>query len=135
MNKISFRKIVVTGASVVAFVSPALALAQTGGGGQGNLGNIQNLASAVAGIISVLIPAAFALALLAFFWGVAKYIFSAGDEDAKATGQRIMVGGVIGIFVIAMIWGLVSFLGNALGISATGTQNVPTVTGQQGINP
>lgn len=61
-------------------------------------------------IVSTLIPFAFGLALLAFFWGVALYIFRAGDEKQTERGRRVMVGGIIGLFVISAIWGIVYFI-------------------------
>ena len=42
---------------------------------------------------------------------------------------------IIGIFVIAMIWGLVAFLGNTLGVNNSKTGTVPTVKGTTGITP
>ena len=61
-------------------------------------------------ITSILIPLAFALCLLYFFWGVAKYIRSAGDEKAVEEGRRIMVWGVIAMFVVFSIWGIIFFI-------------------------
>ncbi len=70
-------------------------------------------------VINALINVGYGLAFLALIWGVVKYIFSAGDEEAKGAGQRIMIGGVIGLFVITAIWGLVAFVGTSLGITNT----------------
>ena len=135
MKKFASRMAII--ASVAAL--PLLALAQGGGGGGApapNLTGLTNLALGIQTVISYLIPAAFALAVLAFFWGVARYIFSAGEEEAKAEGRRIMVGGIIAIFVIAAIWGIVQFIGSVIGINTTvKSQDVPTVTGQKGITP
>lgn len=138
MKKINYKKLGAIALSTAALVGPAVALGQgtAPGTGEGNLGNIVTLAQNITRIIGILIPAAFALAVLAFFWGVAKYIFSAGDEEAKGQGQRIMIGGVIGLFVISAIWGLVFFLGSTLGINQTNKNTaVPTVQGTTGIRP
>lgn len=75
---------------------------------------------------SILIPLVFALALLFFFWGVAKYIWSVGAD--KDEGKKIMIWGVVALFVMASIWGLVSFIQEQLGIdkkATTGT--IPTI--------
>ncbi len=61
-------------------------------------------------IIGPLIPIVFALALLFFFWGVAQYIRTSGD--AKQEGRMIMVWGVVALFVMSSIWGLVKFIGS-----------------------
>jgi hypothetical protein len=107
--------------AVVTF-APTLALAQT-------LGNFTTLVGAVRGIINTLIPMAFAVALLVFFWGLAKFILSAGNEDAKETGKRIMIWGIVALFVMASVWGIVAFIGSALGIGqGQNIDNVPGVT-------
>ena len=91
------------------------------------LGNVENLVRAIGRIIDLATPILVGLALLAFFWGLIRYIFSAGEEDAKKEGIRLMVGGVIAIFVIVAIVGLVRFLGRALGVELGGDLPVPGV--------
>jgi len=80
---------------------------------------------------SVLIPLVFTLALLLFFWGVVKYIRSEGD--GKEDGRRIMIWGIIALFVMASIWGLVAFLQKEI----IGTNNptsvpIPSIGGGSG---
>ena len=67
-------------------------------------------------IQSVLIPLAFSLCLFYFFWGVAKYIKSAGNEKDTEQGKRIMIWGIVGLFVATSIWGIISFIQKELGI-------------------
>lgn len=60
---------------------------------------------------SVFIPIAFALCLLYFFWGVAKYIrVSSGSEKAAEEGKRIMLYGIIALFVVFSVWGIIEFM-------------------------
>lgn len=61
-------------------------------------------------LLDTVVPIIMVLALIYFFYGLAKYILSAGDEDAKNTGRRIMIGGIIALFVMASVWGLVNVL-------------------------
>jgi hypothetical protein len=68
-------------------------------------------------IVQVLIPLAFALTLLYFFWGVAKYIKSIGSE--KDEGKQIMVWGIIALFIASSIWGILAFIQDELGIEDT----------------
>ena len=66
---------------------------------------------------STLIPLAFALCLLYFFWGVAKYIREgAGSDKAAEEGRKIMVWGVVALFIVSSIWGIISFIQNELSI-------------------
>lgn len=67
---------------------------------------------------NIFVPLAFALCLLYFFWGVAKYIRSgAGGEKAAEEGKNVMVWGLVGLFVAFSIWGIISFIQSELGIS------------------
>lgn len=74
------------------------------------------LLDAAQGIITgILIPMAFALALFYFFWGVAKYINSgAGGEKAAEEGKRVMIWGVVALFIATSIWGIVNFIKSEL---------------------
>lgn len=71
-------------------------------------------------ITEILIPLAFALCLLYFFWGVAKYIKDgAGSDKAAEEGKRIMGWGIVGLFVAFSVWGIISFIKSELGIPDT----------------
>ncbi|NCN08187.1 hypothetical protein GW944_01270 [Candidatus Parcubacteria bacterium] len=69
-----------------------------------------DLILATTSLINTLIPVAFVFALLFFMWGITKFIFKAGDESAKTEGKNIMIWGVIALFVISSIWGIVKFI-------------------------
>jgi len=106
------------------FLMPLVTSAQDGG----NLDNIDNLIESFGGIINDLIPIAFALILLGFFWGLAKYVRNADDPEAKKEGRSIMIAGVLALFVAAAIWGIVNFLEQALlGDEAETTRGAPGV--------
>ncbi len=104
--------------AVIALLQPAVAAGQGG-----SIEDISDIVAAFDSLVSNLIPLAASLALLAFFWGLAKYIFKAGDKEAKEEGQRIMIAGVVGLFLIAAIGGIIELLAASLDIS-TGT-NIP----------
>lgn len=108
------------------FIILALALAPMAASAQ-ELGNLENLLEAVKRLVELALPLVVALALLGFFWGLAKFIFAQGNEDKKEDGKRIMIWGVVALFVMVSVWGLVGFIGEALGIGAGGQAPVPTV--------
>lgn len=99
---------------------PLVALAQ-------DLSGIENLADSIGNIVGTLIPIVFAIILLVFFWGLARYVFAAGSEDSKAEGKRLMIGGIIALFVAAAIWGIVEFIGTLLGVDTDEEINAPGV--------
>ena len=71
---------------------------------------ITNFITAFQSIINAAIPFLVAVAVLAILYGLAVYSFSAGDEGKQADGRRIMVTGVIILFVMVAIWGFVNIL-------------------------
>jgi hypothetical protein len=78
------------------------------------LGNISSLVTDIGGIVNQVIPILFALALLGFFYGLVMYIF--GKEDNKDQAKKTMIWGIVALFVMASVWGLVSFIGSAVGV-------------------
>ena len=108
--------------AAIAF-APALAFAQ-------DLGNLSVLMAAIGGLVDQALPIVIGIALLAFFWGLVKFIFAAGDEAAKDQGKRIMLWGLIALFVMVAVWGLVGFIGDSLDIGiGDPLENTPTVPG------
>lgn len=105
--------------------SPALAFAQT----RPDISGLGSLVTQIGKLIGQLIPLMFALAIVYFFWGVIKYIKSAGDPKEADAGKSIMIYGVIGIAVMASIYGLIAWLQGTLGVGASGTVVLPIVPG------
>ncbi|MCH8050328.1 hypothetical protein IIB51_02945 [Patescibacteria group bacterium] len=62
------------------------------------------------GIFGNVIPLIIALAILAFFWGLAKLVLHAGNEDKRSEGKRIMIWGIIALFVILSLWGIIALI-------------------------
>ncbi len=96
------------------FLLPVFTFAQ-------QLENVDNLVSSVGDIINKIIPIMFTIALLGFFYGLVKYIF--GDQDREAA-KKTMVWGVVALFVMAAVWGLVNFIGDAVGIDRDSAPDV-----------
>jgi hypothetical protein len=87
----------------------------SGGNNMASCGNIQNFAGVVGcvtSIINLLIPLAIAVAVLFFVWGLVKYISAGGDDTATAEARKFMLFGIIAIFVMVSVWGLVGILVN-----------------------
>ncbi len=80
-------------------------------------------------LVDILIGVAVTFALLAFFWGLAKLIFFAGDETEREKGKQVMIWGIIGLFFIFAVWGLVTLLQQltGLGDAADDTPNTPRI--------
>jgi hypothetical protein len=68
------------------------------------------------GVVGGLIPYLLGIALLVFVWGVVKFMMS-DDDNARNEGKRRIVWGIVGLFVIVSIWGLVQLVGTLMGIN------------------
>ena len=80
--------------------------------------NFSDLVTLLLNIISVTIPLLAGLSILVFFWGLARFVLSAGgDERAHTEGKRFMLWGIIAMFVMMSVWGIVAVITNTLGIS------------------
>lgn len=67
-------------------------------------------------ILTPLIFLMFALAVLAFLWGVYKYLVFIGSEEARRTGGRAMLYGIIGMLIMVAVIGIITIICNTLGI-------------------
>lgn len=63
-----------------------------------------------------IIPLAFALAIVWFLYGVFGYVTAGGDEKKRTDGRNMMIYGIIAIFVMTSVWGLVNLLKNTVGL-------------------
>ena len=93
--------------SVATLLLPAIASAQT-------LMNILALANT---FLNALIGLFITLAIVVFFWGLIKYLLNAGEE--KSAGLEIMFYGVIAIFVMVSIWGIIRLLQATFKVTST----------------
>ena len=102
--------------ALALFAVPALASAQA-------LQPVRNLIVAVGSILNILIPVLIAAAIVVFFWGLIKYI----REPEKPEGRQTMIAGILSLFIMVSIWGLVNLAQNALGVSGNASVTIPQV--------
>ncbi len=86
-------------------------------------GNLTQLISFAGDILNRVIPVLIALALVVFFWGLVKYIMSG---KAKG-GKDIMIAGLVGLFIMVSVWGIIRIAQNTLGVGGGGSPTVPQV--------
>jgi hypothetical protein len=70
----------------------------------------QLVACAIDRIFTPLVSLLIALAVLYFIWGVFQYIREAGNDAKRAEANQMMLWGIIFIFVMVSVWGLVNIL-------------------------
>lgn len=92
--------------------TPAIAFAQ-------NATQLFSLLQILRDVLGYLMPVLIILGVLYVAWGVISFVTKTNEEErAKAKGAILY--GVIGLFVIVSIWGLVAFLQTTLGIRGGG---------------
>jgi len=67
-------------------------------------------------IINPVIYFLFALALVYFLYGVAQYLLQPENEDVRKTSKSHMFYGVIGLFVMVAVFGIMQVIMNTLGV-------------------
>lgn len=68
-------------------------------------------------------------AVVAFFWGVVVYIYGIrnGVADKQGEGRNFMLWGLIALFVMFSVWGIVTFAQKTLGIEGTTSIQIPSI--------
>jgi hypothetical protein len=64
-----------------------------------------------------IIPLLITLAIAYFIYGVVKYMMNADDSAQREEGKNFMIWGIVALFVIVSIWGLVKLLTGTFGFN------------------
>lgn len=109
------KKSLTTLAAVAASFTPALAFAQTAStpsaGG--------SFFVKVQGFINQAIFLLFSVATLVFLYGVVAYVIAGGDEKKGSAARSYMMWGIIGLAMMAAVWGFVNLVVETLGLSGS----------------
>ncbi|HEY4504391.1 MAG TPA: hypothetical protein VJI73_01325 [Candidatus Paceibacterota bacterium] len=71
------------------------------------------------GILRPFVTVLIGLALVVFLWGVIQFIIASGDTQKVEEGKKTMLWGIIALFVMVSIQGIVYLLANSLDIRDT----------------
>jgi hypothetical protein len=82
-----------------------------------NISEVIGLASCI--LSSAIIPLLVTLSVIVFIIGILKYIAGADEAAKREEGRNFMIYGIIALFVMVSIWGLVGII--------QGTFNLPTI--------
>jgi uncharacterized membrane protein YcgQ (UPF0703/DUF1980 family) len=61
-------------------------------------------------ILNPIIGFMFAVAVVMFIYGIVEYIWSADNEDKIAVGKMHMIWGIVGMFVMIGVYGILNVL-------------------------
>ncbi|TAL49576.1 hypothetical protein EPN83_00315 [Patescibacteria group bacterium] len=70
-------------------------------------------------ILNPLILLLFTIALLFFFWGIFQFVSRTGDETKRAEGKKHILWGLVGMFIMFSVFGLIRIILNTLGVTPT----------------
>ena len=78
-------------------------------------------------VLNMLIPMLIAASLVAFFYGLFGYIH-AGGGGGKEGSKNIMISGLIALFVMVSVWGIISLAQQTIGVDSNNSSiTIPTV--------
>lgn len=77
------------------------------------------LAKVLDNIVNPLVTLVFALATVIFLWGVYQYMISDADGGKRAEGAQHILWGVVGMFIMVSVWGIIRFVLSTLDIPTT----------------
>jgi predicted PurR-regulated permease PerM len=83
-------------------------------------------------IINPLIILLFALAVVYFIYGLTKYLLSPENEEIRKTSKSHMLWGIIGMFIMISVFGIMNILLNTLGenrikVNSTGDYSIEDI--------
>lgn len=103
----------------LTLLMPVIALAQDDG--RAPFTGLQVFIMRAGDIVEKLLVLVVAIALLAFMWGLAKFIFKANDTKENEAGKNLMKWGLVALFVMISVWGIIYFVQGELGIQGRNT--------------
>ena len=114
-----FNRIVVPAFAIIAIALPLIASAA---------GTAQDIVTPIAKNIldlsRMLTLVVFVLAIVAFGWGIVQFIFAAGDPASVTKAKGFLLWGVIGMAVMASLFGLITFLQTYFGVTKGGQVDI-----------
>ena len=102
VSQIYVLKGVVRGLPIFVLVLPVFVLAQPT--------DFKGVVNVIEDILDLAYPVILALTLLVFFWGLTRLLASGGDEKAVEEGKKLMLWGIVGLFVMLSMWAIVALL-------------------------
>lgn len=64
------------------------------------------------GLISTITKLSFGFAVIFFLWGVFIFVMNASDKGKREEGKKKIFFGIIAIFVMVSVWGIIKTINN-----------------------
>lgn len=73
-------------------------------------------------ITNSIVPLFMTVATVAFMWGMITYFLNPDNEEKRKSGKSYMIWGLVGLFVMVSMWGIVAIFNNTFHL---GTPVIP----------
>lgn len=93
------------------------------GGGSDQITTLGGFLDLVNDILNATVPFLIGLGVFVIIYGVFGYITHSADEEKRAEARQFVLWGIIGVFIMLSIWGLISVLTNTFFLDT----NAPSV--------
>ncbi len=75
-------------------------------------------------IVNPIIMLAFAVAMVVFFWGLFQFIATETSDAKRDEGKKKILYGLLGIFIMLTVKGIIKLVLTTFGISNAGTHYI-----------
>src|SRR3989344_9646207 len=99
-------------ALVGASFLPAIAFAQVS-----VTGGLDSVFKALQSLFNYIFPILLLIAVFIVVWGIFQFILNSGDEEARKSGRSKILWGIVGIFLMLSVWGLINILVNTIALN------------------
>lgn len=72
--------------------------------------DFKSLVNIIMGLLESVIPVIIGIGLVIFLFGIVKYLTPGQSEEKLKEGRNLMIYGLIALFVMIAVWGLVGIL-------------------------
>lgn len=116
------KRFLITSLFILSLVpgTPALAQFATSGSSGFCNDNVENIYDVFMLFICIirksLVPLLITLSIVIFIWGVVNYIRKGEEAAEREEGRKFMLYGIIALFVMVSMWGLVAIIQGTFGL-------------------
>jgi hypothetical protein len=87
-------------------------------------GTFFSLSEKIVELINMGIAIVVSLSVIGLMWGIIKFLFNSTNEKARTEARSFMLYGILTLFVMTSLWGLVNILNNTLFPGYIGDVNI-----------
>lgn len=88
---------------------------------------LQNVVNAATRLINFALGILIGLAILAFFWGLVRYLWGAKGGPDQKKASMLMVYGIVALFFMLSVFGIIRLLQISFGVNGSAPVNPPLI--------